>query len=260
MVSGVRKTAARQPRLAVVFPGEPVERALGAPASWLADSLFTDASACAGSDIRRALTGRTVLGTAVVQPALVALQLAGFRRLLACDAVPALVAGQGAGEIAAWAASGAIDDHEALRLAALRGAAVELASLVHPVTRRSSPGGWNTIAMAPAQDVLSSAAAAVPRMMRHVPQVESASGAVLAEDEAPDLAAQLVDPPDWRAMLDVFLRHGVTDVAVLAPARFVRNVLRDARVAIAFHAAETDTDLLKIARALAPEEEEAQVG
>lgn len=107
--------------------------------------------------------------------------------------------------------------------------------------------------MAPAQEVIASASAAVPRMLRHLPQVESATGAVLAEDEAPDLAAQLVDPPDWRAILEAFLRHGVTDIAVLPPARTIRNVLHDTLVAIELHTVESDGDLLKIIRALAPE-------
>jgi len=261
MVSGVRKTAAaRSRRLAVVFPAEPTDRTLSAPATWLSDPLLADASACAGSDVRRVLTGRAVLGAAVVQPALVALQLVGFRRLLACGVSPCLVVGVGAGEIAAWAASGAIGDHDALRLAALRGAAVELASLVHPATRRSSPGGWNSIAMAPAREVIAAAAAAAPRMLRHVPQVESVGGAVLADDEAPDLGLQLVEPPAWRSILDAFLRHGVTDVAVLPPGRTARNVVQDALGATSVHTAEGDRDLDALARALAPKQEEAKTG
>jgi hypothetical protein len=260
MPSGARKTSARQRRLAVVFPGEPVDRVLTAPPSWLKSRLVADASACSGSDVRRALTGRAMLGTAVVQPALVALQLVGWQRLLERGATPHLVAGHGAGEIAAWAASGAIREYDALRIAALRGAAVELAGLVHPVTRRSSPGGWNAIAMAPAREVISSAAAAAPRMMRHVPQVESACGSVLAEDEAPDLGVGLVEPPAWRAMLDAFLRHGITDVAVLLPSRSVRNILEDAMLAISIHSAETDEDLERITLALEPPREEAKAG
>jgi acyl transferase domain-containing protein len=244
----------------VVFPGEPADRTLSAPTTWLTDPLVADASACAGSDIRRALTGRTVMGAAVVQPALVALQLAGWRRLLGCGVRPVLVTGQGAGEIAAWAASGAIEDHEALRLAALRGAAVELAALVHPTTRRSSPGAWNAIAMAPAREVLASAAAASPRMMRDVPQVESVTGAVYADDETPDLGGQLVEPPAWRPILEAFLRQGITDVAVLPPSRAVRNLLRDGLAALAFHAAEDDADLERIAEALPQNGKEAAAG
>ncbi len=250
--AGVGTAGAR--RLAVVFPGEPTDRALSAPASWLTDPLIADASACAGSDIRRALSGRTVLGAAVVQPAVVALELVAWSHLLAFGLAPTLVAGQNAGEIAAWAASGAIADQEALRLAALRGAAVELASLVHPTTRRSSPGGWNTIAMAPAREVLASAAAAAPRMMRHTPQVESLNGFVLAEDEAPDLGAQLVEPPAWRPILDSFARFGITDVAVLAPSRMIRNVLRDALgPSCTVHPAEDDADLDRLARTFTPD-------
>jgi hypothetical protein len=259
MVSGMRSKGGRRGlRLAVVFPGEPHDRVLSAPVGWLGDPLVADASACAGSDIRRALSGRTVIGAAVVQPAAVALELVAYNRLLAHGVRPTLVAGQNAGEIAAWAASGAIADHEALRLAALRGAAVELASLVHPSTRRSSPGGWNTIAMAPAREVLASAAAAAPRMMRHVPQVESLSGFVLSEDEAPDLGAQLVEPPAWRCILDSFARFSITDVAVLAPSRVLRNMLRDALgPAYKVHVAEDDADLARIATALREQTEAA---
>ena len=248
MVSGMRSRGGQGRRLAVVFPGEPHDRVLSAPAGWLSDPLVADASACAGSDIGRALSGRTVIGAAVVQPAAVALELVAYGRLLGHGVTPTLVAGQNVGEIAAWAASGAIADHDALRLAALRGAAVELASLVHPTTRRSSPGGWNTIAMAPAREVISAAAAAAPRMMRHVPQVESVNGLVLSEDEAPDLGAQLVEPPAWRPILDAFARFGITDVAVLAPSRVIRNMLRDALgPKCTVHAADDDADLARIA-------------
>lgn len=252
----MRKTSHRARRLAVVFPGEPFDRLLSAPGAWLTDPLVADASACAGSDIRRALSGRTVLGAAVTQPATVALELVAFGRVLGAGLTPTLVAGQNAGEIAAWAASGAIADHDALRLAALRGAAVELASLVHPTTRRSSPGGWNTIAMQPAREVLASAAAAAPRMMRHMPQVESISGIVLAEDEAPDLGAGLVEPPAWRPVLDAFSRFSITDVAVLPPSRVIRNMLRDALGSlVSVHAVDDDADLARLGRALLHEDE-----
>lgn len=263
----MRSKGGRGRRLAVVFPGEPHDRVLSAPAGWLSDPLVADASACAGSDIRRALSGRTVIGAAVVQPAAVALELVAYGRLLGHGVTPTLVAGQNVGEIAAWAASGAIADHDALRLAALRGAAVELASLVHPRSpgpslrsdgRRSSPGGWNAIAMAPAREVISAAAAAAPRMMRHVPQVESVNGLVLSEDESPDLGAQLVEPPAWRPILDAFARFEITDVAVLAPSRVIRNMLRDALgPKVAVHAAEEDADLARIAASVSERTEAA---
>ncbi len=102
---------------------------------------MADASSYAGIDFARALSGRSVMGASIVQPALVALQLVAWRRLRARGVTPTLVAGQASGEISAWAASGAIEDHDAMKLASLRGAAVQLASLVHPTTRRASPGG-----------------------------------------------------------------------------------------------------------------------
>ena len=193
------------------------------------------------------------MGASIVQPALVALQLVAWRRLRAQGTTPMLVAGHGCGEIAAWAASGAIDDHDAMKLAALRGAAVQLASLVHPTTRRASPGGWNAIAMAPASESLTSAASQLARYMRDVAQVSTLDGAVLADDEAPELGAQLVEPPSWRLVTDTLRRYAITDVAVLAPSRTLRNLLKDVLgESIAVHPAEDDADLARIAEAIDP--------
>jgi hypothetical protein len=247
-VSGARPLAPR--RLAVVFPGEPTDRVLSAPSGWLTDPIITDASTVAGADIARALSGRTVMGAAVVQPAVVALELVCWRRLRSRGIVPTLVAGQAAGEIAAWAASGAIDDDEAVKLAALRGAAVQLASLVHPVTRRSSPGGWNSIAMAPARETMQSASAQVPRFMRDIAQVSTLDGSVMAEDETPDLGEALIAPPSWRVVIDTFLRFAITDVVVLAPSRVLKNLLGDSLGKnIRVHSAEDDADLDHVAEA-----------
>jgi malonyl CoA-acyl carrier protein transacylase len=247
--SGARPTAPC--RLAVVFPGEPTDRVLSAPTSWLKDPLVAEASAQAGMDLSRALSGRAVMGASTVQPTVVALEIVAWRRLRASGVTAALVTGQGCGEIAAWAASGAIDDHDAMKLAALRGAAVQLASLVHPTTRRASPGGWNTIAMAPASDALGSAASQLVRYMRDVPQVSSLDGAVLAEDEAPELGAALATPPSWRLVTDTLARHAITDVVVLAPSRMLKNLLSDVlgeRVRV--HALEDDADIERIAALL----------
>jgi hypothetical protein len=252
-ISGARPSAPR--RLAVVFPGEPTDRVLSAPSGWLTDPIITDASSIGGADIARALSGRTVMGAAVVQPAVVALELVAWRRLRSRGIVPTLVAGQAAGEIAAWAASGAIDDHEAVKLAALRGAAVQLASLVHPLTRRSSPGVWNSIAMAPARETMTLAAAQVPRFMRDVAQVSRLDGSVMAEDETPDIGEQLVAPPSWRVVIDTFLRFAITDVAVLAPSRVLKNILKDALGQnVRVHAAEDEADLDRIAEVFPLEE------
>ncbi len=236
--------ATRATRCAVIFPGETLDRSLSAPQSWLSDPLIAEASACAGTDIGRALSGRSVLGPAIVQPAIVALELIAWRRLRARGLVPMLVAGQGVGEIAAWAAGGAIEDHDAHKLAALRGAAIHLASLVHPSARRGVPGGWNAIAMAPAQDALNTAVAQVRRFHREIAQVGSTTGAVLAEDDAPDLAAQLVEPASWRRVIDTFLRFAITDVIVLPPSRMLKNLLRDSfGSSVVVHSAEDDADL-----------------
>ena len=252
-VSGARPSAPH--RLAVVFPGEPTDRVLSAPSGWLTDPIIMDASTVGGADIARALSGRTVMGAAVVQPAVVALELACWRRLRSRGVVPTLVVGQAAGEIAAWAASGAIDDYEAVKLAALRGAAVQLASLVHPVTRRSSPGGWNSIAMAPARETMQAASSQVPRFMRDVAQVSTLDGSVMAEDETPDLGEALVAPPSWRVVIDTLLRFAITDVAVLAPSRMLKNILADSLGKnVRVHSAEDDADLDRIAEIFTPSE------
>jgi hypothetical protein len=122
-----------------------------------------------------------------------------------------------------------------MKLAALRGAAVQLASLVHPTARRASPGGWNEIAMAPASESLTSAASQLPRYMRDVPQISTLDGAVLDDDEAPELGTQLATPPSWRLVTDTLRRYAVTHVAVLAPSRALKNLLAD----VIAHCAET---------------------
>jgi malonyl CoA-acyl carrier protein transacylase len=218
----------RTSRVAVVFPSEPSDRSLAAPKPWLSDPTITAASASAGIDLARALSGRSVLGPAIVQPAVVALELVAWRRLRARGIMPMLVAGQGVGEIAAWAAAGAIEDHDAHKLAALRGAAMQLAALIHPSSRRAAPGGWNAIAMAPAREALSAAVAQVPRFGREIAQVSSLDGTVLAGDDAPDLGAQLVELASWGRVIDTFRHHAVTDVLVLPPGRVLRNLLHDA--------------------------------
>jgi hypothetical protein len=142
--------------------------------------------------------------------------------------VPLIVAGQGVGAIAAWAATGSIEDHEAHKLAALRGAAVQLASLVHPSSRRaSSSSGWNEIAMAPAREALSTAAAQVPRFRRQIAQVSVVTGAVLADEDGPDLGSELVEPISWKQVLTTLRRFAITDVVVLPPSRMLKNTLHD---------------------------------
>jgi malonyl CoA-acyl carrier protein transacylase len=217
------------------------------------------ASESAGVDIARALSGRSVLGPAIVQPAVVALELVAWRRLRARGIMPMLVAGQGVGEVAAWAATGAIDDHDAHKLAALRGAAIQLASLVHPTSRRALPGGWNAIAMAPAREALSAATAQVPRFTREVAQVSSLDGSVLAEGDAPDLAAQLVEPASWGRVIDTFRRYAVTDVVVLPPCQILRNMLHDTLgTSVRVHAADDDVALDRIAQLATATKREAE--
>jgi malonyl CoA-acyl carrier protein transacylase len=246
-------------RVAVVFPGEPSDRSLAAPKPWLSDPAITSASVTAGVDIARALSGRSVLGPAIVQPAVVALELVAWRRLRLRGVRPMLVAGQGVGEIAAWAATGAIEHHDAHKLAALRGAAVQLASLVHPTARRAAPGGWNTIAMAPAREALAGATAQVPRFTREIAQVASLDGAVLADDDAPDLGAQLVEPASWGRVIDTFRRFAITHVIVLPPSRVLRNLLHDALgPTVEVQAADDDLALDRLGALATPVQRKAQ--
>lgn len=245
-------------RLAVVFPSEPADRSLVAPKPWLSDPTISSASQSAGIDLARALSGRSVLGPAIVQPAVVALGLVAWRRLRAQGITPALVAGQGVGEIAAWAAAGAIEDEDAHKLAALRGAAMQLAALVHPASRRSMPGGWNTIAMAPAREALTAAVAQVPRFVREVPQVTSLDGSILPDGEAPDLGAQLVEPSSWARVIDTFRRYAITEVIVVPPSRVLRSLLHDALGPnVGVQAADDDAAIDRLARRPPVEERKA---
>ncbi len=105
--------------------------------------------------------------------------------------------------------------------------------------------------MAPAQESLTAAACQLTRFMRDVPQVSTLDGAVLAEDEAPELGAQLVEPVSWRRVVDTLVRYAITDVAVVAPGRALRNLLRDVLGAsVQVHSAEDETDLDVIANTL----------
>jgi len=109
--------------------------------------------------------------------------------------------------------------------------------------------------MAPARETMQAASAQVPRFMRDVAQVSTFDGAVMAEDETPDLGEALVAPPSWRVVIDTFLRYAVTDVAVLAPSRMLKNILADSLGKnVRVHSLEDDADLDRVAEIFTPAE------
>ncbi|MEZ4336841.1 MAG: ACP S-malonyltransferase [Sandaracinaceae bacterium] len=86
----------------------------------------------AGPAVIEALHRGRPLAAEALQPALVAVQLGAFEALRAAGVAPKAVLGHSLGELAAWAASGAIDGVSAVRLAQVRGAAMAQAAAAHP--------------------------------------------------------------------------------------------------------------------------------
>lgn len=131
--------------IAAVFPGQGCEQP-GVGGEWARHPLLDLVSALTRVDARRAVERftRDLRRTSVLQPVLVALSLVAWSRVRARGIHPVLVAGHSVGEIAAWAASGAVDDRDAVALAAARGLAME-----HAATER--PGGM--IALGACHDV-----------------------------------------------------------------------------------------------------------
>jgi [acyl-carrier-protein] S-malonyltransferase len=117
-----------RPRLTLaLFPGQGAEEprmGLALAAAFPpAAALLALAGELAGVEPLSLLArGGPALGrTEVLQPLLVAVALGAFRAAAATGLRPGLVAGHSLGELAAWSASGAIDDEAAVRLAARRG-------------------------------------------------------------------------------------------------------------------------------------------
>lgn len=91
-------------------------------------SLLELASDLAGADLgRTCLRGpdRELLRASIVQPLMVAVCLGYLRHVRAAGVFPDRVLGHSLGEITALAASGVVDDHEAVRIAAERGRLME---------------------------------------------------------------------------------------------------------------------------------------
>ena len=112
--------------LAFVFAGQGVDPPwvdAGILAEPATAALVAVASEATGVDVARALArgGRELARTEVLQPAMVAVGLGVVELLARAGVRPSIVAGHSLGEVAAWAASGAISAADAVAAAAVRG-------------------------------------------------------------------------------------------------------------------------------------------
>jgi [acyl-carrier-protein] S-malonyltransferase len=159
---------------ALVFPGQ------GTDPPWVALDVLARpelqhrialASEATGVDVQRLLRrgGRELARTEILQPALVAVCL-GVTRLL--GVTPTVVAGHSLGELTAWAASGAIDDGDAIAVAALRGKLMAAAAARAPGGMIALPSAidahdlWLAARNAPDEVVLSGPLSAIARIER----------------------------------------------------------------------------------------------
>jgi len=115
----------------------------GSALPWVSREVLTDdvvaplvalASEATGVNIARLLTagGRELARTEVEQPAMVAVCLGVHRMLVRAGLTPDIVMGHSLGEITAWAAAGAVEHEDAVRLAAIRGRLMAREAARHP--------------------------------------------------------------------------------------------------------------------------------
>ena len=100
----------------------------------VAATLLRRAGELAGVDATSVLTqgGPDFARTRVIQPLLTAVGLGAYLALAEAGVSPAFAAGHSLGELAAWAAAGALTVEAAIELAAARGAAMEREATQHP--------------------------------------------------------------------------------------------------------------------------------
>ena len=147
----------------------------------------------AGTTFGTTPDAETIRHTAVAQPLLVATALASLRAVLGTEATTDLAqvapasfdvaAGHSVGELAAAAVAGVLTDDEALRLVAVRGAAMARAAAV-------TPTGMSAVLGGDPQEVLAT-------LERHhlVPANVNGGGQVVAAGTLAALAALAADPP-----------------------------------------------------------------
>ncbi|MBN9327625.1 MAG: ACP S-malonyltransferase [Cellulomonas sp. 73-145] len=209
--------------LVVVCPGQGAQSP-GMLAPWLevpgvAPALHRAAEVTGVDLVRHGTTSDadTIRDTAVAQPLLVASALASLRAVLGASEPTAGwtevaagrlggVGGHSVGELAALAISGVVSDDEALRLVAVRGAAMARAAAAGPTTGMSAVLGGDP------QEVLAAIA-------RHglVAANVNGSGQVVAAGPLDRLAALAAEPPA-KARIIALQVAGAFHTDVMAPA------------------------------------------
>ncbi len=254
---------------AVLFPGQGID-----PVPWARDLLedtglidtdFTDTGLldtvedATHVDLRRALrrNDRVLLRADVRQALIVAVSLSAHARLAAL-LTNVVCVGHSLGALSAWAAMGAFDAHDAVRLAAARGSAMALAAeempgdLVVVRSRQAVDAGVESgLALAahnaPDEWVLTGELAAIervvasggrrlrvggpwhhPHMARARPAFERALERVhmdprLGADARSSLSAQLTRPVQWVATMRRLETHAL--FVTVGPGRTLRALL-----------------------------------
>ncbi|MEO8844795.1 MAG: ACP S-malonyltransferase [Kofleriaceae bacterium] len=222
--------------IALVFPGQGVDPPWVAPdllATLEVQERIALASEATGVDVQRLLQrgGRELARTEVLQPALVAVCL-GVTRLLRLT--PSVVAGHSLGELTAWAASGAIDDAEAIRVAALRGTLMTAAAARAPggmIALRDTVEGLCVAARnAPDEVVLSGPLAAIAQVERAQSSkrlaVAGAWHSPAMADAVPELFAALHAIPRRAGVAFVANRDGAVADPDAIPALLAGQLVR----------------------------------